>query len=105
MEINDKIREVILQQNTWRSEDLIKTIELIEEPVVITFCHIGGYELLRDGTREEEIRTYAELKEFCDENELTYDKKINDMVELAEYIESEWEERYEDGGGLSWIEW
>lgn len=70
----------------------------------ITFYHIGGYELLRDGTQEETVNSLEELQEFLDEREMEYDKDITDIYKLANTIEDAWEERNDDGGGSGWIE-
>lgn len=70
----------------------------------ITFYHIGGYELLRDGTQEETVNSLAEMQEFLDDMEMKYDKTITDMYDLADSVEDAWEEMYDGGGGSGWIE-
>lgn len=70
----------------------------------ITFYHIGGYECLRDGTREDgTVSTLEELQDFADDWEIDYDKSLN-FDELLEIVVKDWGERWDDGGGSGWIE-
>ncbi len=69
----------------------------------VTFYHIGGYELLRDGTQEESFDDVEDLKEFLNDLEFVFDGDIEDIYELAESVEDAWAARYDDGGGSGWI--
>ena len=70
----------------------------------ITLYHIGGYELLRDGTQKEKVKSLEELQESLNGVELTFDSSITDMDVLADSIEEAWANMYDDGGGSGWIE-
>ena len=37
-------------------------------------CHIGGYELMQDGTQEESVSSLKELCDLLDAYEIEYDK-------------------------------
>ena len=84
-----------------------KAIEHLESllPASVTFYHIGGYECLRDGTREDGTFTsIKEVQEFLDEYGIEYPTDIEDFYEFIEAITPAWEEHYDDGGGSGWIE-
>ena len=110
MKINGKIEELILSKDDWNSEELleaIKNIPKIKKVVKpkVTLYHIGGYELLRDGTQEETFKSLKELQDHLDSYEVDYDENITDFYELAGSIEDKWAESYDDGGGSGWIEY
>ena len=45
--------------------------------------HIGGYELLRDGTKEDgSVSTVEEAQNFCDSYEIEYDKSKRPIENL-----------------------
>jgi len=75
-----------------------------DSPDKVSLCHIGGYELLRDGTQTDTFDDIDDLRVFLDDNEIEYDEDIEDLQELADSIEDQWQERYDDGGGSGWIE-
>lgn len=77
----------------------------VEELPTVLFCHIGGYELLRDGTHWEEV-DYAidSVLAHIEGYEIELDKEYNDIEELLEVVEILWAERFNDGGGSGWIE-
>ena len=102
----DEIIKIIKSKDSWESKELIKTIKTeAKKQVKISFCHIGGYELLRDGTKTEECTSLSEVQGLLEEWEIEFDKTIKDPIKLAESIEDEWSESWNDGGGSGWIEY
>ena len=77
---------------------------LVNKIMKIRFCHIGGYECLRDGTQTEICRSLSDVQCVLEDYEIEYDKTIKDPIKLAESIEDEWADRFDDGGGSGWIE-
>jgi hypothetical protein len=76
------------------------------EPMSVTMCRIGGYELLRDGTREDgPFFDIEKLKDYLDDWGIEYTDIPKDVYELAEEIESQWSDKFDDGGGSGWIEY
>lgn len=101
----DDIIKIIKKKDNWDSKELIKTIkEKDKKQVKIKFCYIGGYECLKDGTQTEICKSLKEVQDLLEDIEIDFDKNIKDPIELAKSIESEWIERYNDGGGSGWIE-
>ena len=105
MENLKRLRMSINTKDNWTTKELNAMIDRMIPKIKIIFAHIGGYELLRDGTQEEEINSMKALKELLEDVEFEYDENIKDPVELAKSIESQWEDRYDDGGGSGWIEY
>lgn len=64
-------------------------------------CYIGGYELMQDGTQEESVSSLKELCDLLDAYEIEYDK--NQLSDIT-YLETIWNNRWDDGGGGGWIE-
>ena len=86
---------------------LTQAIEYLEAllPASATFYHIGGYERLRDGTREDGTFTSInEVKHFLDEHEIQYPNDIEDFYEFIEVITPIWDNYHNDGGGSGLIE-
>lgn len=71
-----------------------------------TFYKIGGYELLKDGTREiATVESIDEAKEVLDDWGIEYPtKKYYELADFIEDIEPLWESSFKDGGGSGWIE-
>ena len=105
MDVLTKLEKKILKKSEWTTEDLLNIIDKLKPKCKITFFHIGGYELLRDGTKEETCDSLKEVQNLLEENELEYDTSLTDPIKLAKSVESQWEERYDDGGGSAWIEY
>lgn len=86
---------------------LPKAIEYLELllPASATFYYIGGYECLRDGTKEDGTFTsIEEIQKFLDEYSIKYPTNIKDFYEFVEAITPAWKNRHNDGGGSGWIE-
>lgn len=104
MEQNEIIK-IIKTKDKWESKELIEFIKLQDKKQVkIKFCHIGGYECLRDGTKTEICKSLSEIQGLLEEWEIEFDETIKDPIKLAESVEDEWGERFDDGGGSGWIE-
>jgi len=89
----------------------------------VQFFHIGGYELLRDGTQKSgKMYTCKEVIDFIEDIELTlcYQPKseklegeklledlktYSDLYSLAKRIEPLFKYLKDDGGGSGWIEY
>jgi len=99
-----EIITLIGTQPEWDTKKLLAIIAEGEAECDVTFYHIGGYELLRDGTKEETCNSLKEVQEFLDDVEIEYDETITCGEELAYSVEDKWAERYDDGGGSAWIE-
>jgi hypothetical protein len=85
-------------------EDAIAYLES-QLPATYTFYYIGGYECLRDGTKEDgSASTIKEAQNICLGREIEYDDSITDLDEFIEHIEPKWAEYHDDGGGSGWIE-
>lgn len=88
----------------------LEFLESYDDSLEITFCRIGGYELLRDGTREETCSSFEEVLNLLEDwgielpvNPDDYSEEtITDFLEIIEPI---WHERFNDGGGRGWIEY
>lgn len=105
METKDIIK-IIKKKKNWESSELIKLIKEYEEKEIkIQFCHIGGYELMSDGTQIEICKSLKEIQKFLEGYEIEYDKTIKDPKELVKSIYDAWEEMWDDGGGSGWIDW
>jgi len=100
-----EIIEIIKTKDNWKSSDLIKEIKKqANKQVNIKFCHIGGYELLRDGTKTEIAKDLVDVQGILIDHEIDFDETITDPIELANSIEDKWNDYYDDGGGSGWIE-
>jgi len=97
-----EIIKLIKLKDTWDSDELI---QLIQNNVSINFCHIGGYELLRDGTKTEQCHSLIDVQGVLINWEIEFDESITDVLELVKSIESAWEDSFDDGGGSGWIEY
>ena len=92
------------QKNFCKLSQAIEYLEALL-PASATFYHIGGYERLRDGTREDGTFTSInEVKNFLDEHEIEYPNDIEDFYEFIEAITPIWDNYHNDGGGSGWIE-
>jgi predicted RNA-binding protein with EMAP domain len=101
-----EIIKIIKTKKNWESKELIELIKSTEQKHIrIEFCHIGGYELMRDGTQTEVCKSLKEIQCFLDGEEIEYDKTIKDPIKLVKSIEKEWAEIWDDGGGRGWIEY
>jgi len=108
------IIKLIKSKENWVSEDLIKTIESqdvvkrIKSPeekrIKIKFCHISGYEGLRDGTKTEVCKSLKDIQDLLNDWEIDFDETIKDPIELVDSIENAWADKFDDGGGSGWIE-
>lgn len=100
-----EIINIIKTKDNWESNDLIKVIkEHNKNQINIKFCHIGGYELLRNGTKTETCKSLKDIQDILDDWEVDYDINITDPVKLAESVVDEWANSWDDGGGSGWIE-
>lgn len=84
-----------------------KVVEYLESslPPSVTFYYIGGYECLRDGTKEAGTFTsIKEIKEFLDDYGLKYPTDIKDFYEFVEAVTPIWKEYRNEGGGSGWTE-
>ena len=105
-QVISKIINLINEKKNWNSVDLVYSIrKMIEKEIEIKFKYIGGYELLRDGTKTTVCTSLGDVQAFLDSFDIEYDESITDPIELAESVEYEWNEYYNDGGGSSWIEY
>jgi hypothetical protein len=104
MEQNE-ITKIIKGQSTWKSVELIKVIkEKSKKQVNIKFCYIGGYELLRDGTKTTTCKSLKSIQDLLDEWSIEYDAAIKDPLALAVSVRANWSACWDDGGGSAWIE-
>lgn len=88
----------------------LEFLESYDDSLEITFCHIGGYELLRDGTQVEICTSFEEVLELLDNYGIELpvnpeDYSHENIGDFLEVIEPIWDERYSDGGGSGWIEY
>jgi hypothetical protein len=101
-----EIIKIINTKDNWDSKELIKFIKSENKKQVnITFCWIGGYELLKDGTRKEKCKSLEDVQDVLSNWDFEYDNTITDPYELVKSIEKEWEDMRNDGGGSGWIEY
>lgn len=101
-----EIIKIIKTKDNWDSNDLIKLIESQDKKQIkIKFCHIGGYECLKDGTKTEICKSLQDVKDMLYEYGIEYDETINDPIKLVKSIEDEWTDTWDDGGGSGWIEY
>ncbi len=86
-------------------EEAIEHLEGLLAPA-LTFYHIGGYECLRDGTKEDDTIPFTidALKEFAAEYDLECDYFGDDVDGLLEGVENAWNEYWNEGGGSGWCE-
>ena len=100
-----EIINIIKTKDNWDSSDLIEVIKSeSKKQIKIKFCHIGGYECLKDGTQIDICKSIDAVRDVLDNYDFEYDKNITDPIALVVSIEKEWEERFDDGGGSGWIE-
>lgn len=88
----------------------LEFLESYDDSLEITFYHINGYELLRDGTRKETCSSFEEVLELLDEYGIEPPVDPNDyseetITDFLDAIELAWHERFNDGGGSGWIEY
>ena len=88
----------------------LEFLESYDDSLEITFYHIGGYELLRDGTQEETCSSFEEVLELLEDYEIELPVNPNDyseetITDFLDAIKSTWRERFNDGGGSGWIEY
>ena len=97
----------IINKSDIKTKEVVELKSKLEEDSKeeVILCHIGGYELLRDGTLYDSYNDINLLKEELDSWEIEYDNSINNITELAESIEEQWEDLWDDGGGSGWIEY
>lgn len=101
-----EIIEIIRAKNSWDSSELIEVLKKKEsERIEIKFCYILGYESLKDGTHTEICRSLDEIRILLRDNDIEFDKTIEDPYKLAESVEEEWDDIHNDGGGSGWIEY
>lgn len=101
-----EIIKIIKTKESWISKDLIKEIKNQDKAKIkIKFCHISGYECLRDGTKTDICESLKDIQSVLYEYDIEYDDTITDPYKLVESIESEWTDRFDDGGGSGWIEY
>lgn len=99
-------------QNTFSSvKEAIKYLKTLEEPKVkkdrtptATFNYICGYEGLRDGTHTDKVKGLIELKDYLNENSISFDEELEDFYHIIDSIQEKWSERWDDGGGSGWID-
>jgi hypothetical protein len=100
-----QIIEIIKTKDNWESQELIKTIESQDKrQILIDFCYINGYECLRNGTQTKTCESLSDIQNLLNDYDIEFDREIEDPIKLAESIEGEWAERFNDGGGSGWIE-
>jgi len=105
MEHNEIIK-IINRKVNWESKELVKLIKSeSENQIKISFCHIGGYELLKDGTKTEICTSLEQVQGMLYNSDIEFDESIKDPYILADKYGDEWGEGYNDGGGSGWIEW
>lgn len=72
--------------------------------------HLGGYEMMRDGTRTDECKSHNDMFKVLESYEVLYYKMskkvfydyINNLKsdkEAYKFIEKAWSDRHDDGGG------
>lgn len=86
----------------------LEFLESYDDSLEITFCHIGGYELLRDGTREETCSSFEGVLNLLEDWEIELPVNPDDyseetITDFLDAIEPAWHERFNDGGGSAWI--
>ena len=91
-------------------EKALEFLESYDNRILVKFCHIGGYELLRDGTNIEECTSFKEALEILEDwgVELSVnpeDYSDETFTDFLDAIEDDWNERFDDGGGSGWIEY
>lgn len=100
-----EIITLIKTQKAWESDALVKAIqEKAKKSINIKFCHIGGYELLKDGTKTTTCKSLSAIQDVLEDVEIDYDNTITDPIALAKSVENEWAYAWNDGGGSGWIE-
>ena len=91
-------------------EKALEFLASYDNRVLVKFCHIGGYECLRDGTRTEECTSFQEALEILEDWEVELSVDPEDysdetFTDFLDAIEDDWNERFNDGGGSGWIEY
>lgn len=100
-----KLTALIKTKPSWNSNELLKAIKNLDSVKTVTFSWIGGYELLRDGTRQDTYTDVKSVKDMLDDYEIEYDNRITDLIELSKSVEEAWADYNDDGGGSGWIEY
>lgn len=101
-----EIIEIIQTKDVWESTELVDLIkEKDKNKVLIKFYHIGGAELLRDGTQLDVCRSLKEVHFLLEDLEIEYDETITDVYKLVEEIRDLWEDIHNCDGGSGWIEY
>lgn len=99
-----EIIKIIKTKESWKSKDLINLIKSKDKKQIkIKFCHIGGYECLKDGTITNICKSLQDIKDVLDDYEIEYDETITDPIKLVKSIEDDWSDTWDDGGGSGWI--
>ena len=88
----------------------LEFLESYDDSLEITFYHISGYELLRDGTREETCSSFEGVLNLLEDWEIELPVNPDDyseetITDFLDAIEPAWRERFNDGGGSGWIEY
>lgn len=88
----------------------LEFLKSYDDSLKITFCHISGYELLRDGTQEEICCSFEEVLNLLEDYEIELPVNPNDyseetITDFLDAIKPAWRERFNDGGGSGWIEY
>lgn len=100
-----EIIKLIKTQKTWESDSLIKAIkEQAKKSINVKLCYIGGYELMKDGTKTKLCKSLEDIQDILEDFEIDYDNTITDPIALAMSVQQEWAESWNDGGGRGWIE-
>lgn len=121
--LEKEIKNIIyLKNNDYIFNELCKfdekiksSLENVQKQFNIKLCHIGGYELMRDGTQTEQATSleeffyhfftfceYSEYNDVIDEIALNLDKLSG--IQLYQKLENIWQDRFDDGGGNGWFE-
>ena len=99
----------IVLDNTSKStlKDVIKNTS----KVTWIFTHLGGYELMQEGTETDEFEYHQDACAYLCEKEIFYYCKdcYEDIIRMTddkafEYIANWYADRYDDGGGWGTIE-
>lgn len=102
----EEIIKIIKTKENWSSKDLIDLIKKeTKKKIKIIFYHIGGYECLRDGTKEDVCNSLEEIQNVLNDHDIEYDTTITNPYVLVESIKKEWIEMHDDGGGSGWIDY
>lgn len=88
----------------------LEFLKQYDDSMEIKLCHIGGNELLRDGTKTEICSSFQEVLEVLEDwgvelsvNPADYTEET--LTDFLDAIEDDWNEHFDDGGGSGWIEY